>query len=400
MVEHPMILLVAGVILGFGVFSRLSEKSIISAPMVFVAVGLAASFFLDAEVKSNVHAPWVKVVAEVTLILVLFIDALNLNVKELIRDRQLPIRLLGVGLPLTMVLGILVAIPMFPGVNIWLLAMMALILSPTDAALGIAVVTSESVPAKIRQTINVESGLNDGIALPPILVCMAVLSGNSEDSGFTYWAIFVAKQFVFGPAVGGLIGWLFGYVVEVATKRGWMNTTFQRLAAISIAIMAYTFAEMIHGNGFIAAYFAGMLLGTRAEELRENIHGFGEAAAQILTLLIFMLVGLILIPITFPFWDLRAFGYALLSLTVIRMVPVALSLIGTGLDRKTVWFIGWFGPRGIASILYMLMAVIVLGRSGNEQIMAVISLTVVMSIVLHGITSVPLTRIFLKESSD
>jgi NhaP-type Na+/H+ or K+/H+ antiporter len=143
-----------------------------------------------------------------------------------------------------------------------------------------------------------------------------------------------------------------------------------------------------------------MLLGTRAEELRENIHGFGEAAAQILTLLIFMLVGLILIPITFPLWDLRAFGYALLSLSVIRMVPVALSLIGTGLDRKTVWFIGWFGPRGIASILYMLMAVIVLGRSGNEQIMAVISLTVVMSIVLHGITSVPLTRIFLKESSD
>ena len=400
MIENPIVLLVAGLILGFGIFSKLTEKSIISAPMVFVAVGLIASFFLDAEVKSNVQAPWVKVVAQITLILVLFIDALHLNLKTLIRDRQLPIRLLGIGLPLTMVLGTLIAIPMFPGVNIWLLTLMAFILSPTDAALGLPVVTSESVPVKIRQTINVESGLNDGIALPPILVCIAVLSGHSDDAGLSYWGIFVVKQFVFGPVVGGLVGWLGGYVVETASGKGWMNTTFQRLAAISIAILAYSFAEMIQGNGFIAAYFAGMLLGTRVKSLRENIAGFGEATAQILTLLIFLLVGVILIPMTYEAWDLPAFIYAILSLTVIRIVPVAISLIGCGMDRKTVLFIGWFGPRGIASILYLLMAVMVLGRTGNDQIFAIISLTVVLSIVLHGITAVPFTKIFSKETSS
>lgn len=396
--DYPVIVFTALLILGYGVFSKLTEKSIISAPMVFVTVGIIISFFVGEEWREGINAKWVAPIAQITLILVLFIDASTLNLKALMRDRRLPMRLLFIGLPLTMVLGILFAVPLFPGIDIWKLALMALILSPTDAALGLAVVTSEIVPLRIRQTINVESGLNDGIALPPILICIAVLAGqSSEETGVAYWSLFTLKQFVYGPVIGGLVGWAGGSLVDVASKRGWMNHMFQRLASIAIAILAFSLAEMAHGNGFIAAFFAGMLLGTRTQEIRERIQEFGEAESQALILFIFLLLGMIMVPIAIPYWDFQTFMYALLSLTVIRVLPVLISLLGTDLSWGTRTFIGWFGPRGIASVLYLLMAIIALGREGNEKIASVITLTVLMSILLHGITAVPFSKFYQKK---
>jgi sodium/hydrogen antiporter len=396
--DYPVIVFTALLILGYGIFSKLTEKSIISAPMVFVTVGIMISFFVGEEWREGINAKWVEPIAQITLILVLFIDASTLNLKALMKDRRLPMRLLFIGLPLTMVLGILLAIPLFPGIDIWSLALMALILSPTDAALGLAVVTSEIVPLRIRQTINVESGLNDGIALPPILVCIAVLSGlSTEETGVTYWSLFTLKQFVYGPLIGGLVGWAGGYLVDVASRHGWMNHMFQRLASIAIAILAYSLAEMVHGNGFIAAFFAGMLLGTRTKEIRDRIHEFGEAESQALILFIFLLLGMIMVPFSIPYWDIQTVIYALLSLTVIRMLPAAISLLGTKLSWGTIGFIAWFGPRGIASVLYLLMAIIALGREGNEKIAAVITLTVLMSIFLHGITAIPFSKLYQKK---
>ncbi|HOX83768.1 MAG TPA: cation:proton antiporter, partial [Chryseolinea sp.] len=258
------------------------------------------------------------------------------------------------------------------------------------------VVSSERVPLRIRQTINVESGLNDGIALPPILICLAFLSGETHgDQGtVSYWMLFILKQFVYGPAIGGLVGWLGGMLVDTASKRGWMNHTFQQLASVSLAVIAFTVAESVHGNGFIAAFFAGMMLGSRTPEIRERIREFGEAESHAMILFIFLLFGFILIPFSYPFWDWQAVVYALLSLTVIRMVPVAISLRGTGLTPSSVGFIGWFGPRGIASVLYLLMVMLEVGTEGYEKIISIITLTIFLSIFLHGITAVPFSKIF------
>ncbi len=400
MTEYPIIAFAAFLILAYGIFSKLSEKSVISAPMVFVSVGILISFFVGESWKEGINATWAEPIAQITLIMVLFVDASTINLKKLRAQKSLPLRLLLIGLPLTMILGILVAIPLFPGINIWMLALMAFILSPTDAALGLAVVTSKMVPIRIRQTINVESGLNDGIALPPILVCIAILSGDAagDGSGVAYWSLFTLKQFVFGPVIGGLIGLAGGFLVDFASKRQWMNATFQRLAALSIAILAFSLAEMVHGNGFIAAFFAGLLLGTRTPEIRERIQEFGEAESQALILFIFLLTGLLMVPFAFPYWDAAAVIYALLSLTFIRMVPVAISLLGTKLGWGTIAFIGWFGPRGIASVLYLLMVVIALGRDGYEVILSVITLTVLLSIFLHGITAIPFSRFYAKAT--
>jgi NhaP-type Na+/H+ or K+/H+ antiporter len=400
MTEYPIIVFTAFLILGYGLFSRLAERSIITAPMVFVAIGFLIHLFSLDLLHEGAKAPYVKILAELTLMLVLFVDASTLNLKRLVAERKLPIRLLGIGLPLTMVLGAFIAIVLFPGEKVWVLILMALILSPTDAALGQAVVTSKDVPEKIRQTINVESGLNDGIALPPILICLAVLSGDTENASTTYWLTFIAKQFFYGPVIGGLVGWIGGSLVELASRKGWMNHTFQQLASVALAILAFSLAESVHGNGFIATYFAGMLLGTQTESIRERIREFGEAESHAMVLFIFLLLGAILVPMSIPYWDINAVLYALLSLTIIRMLPVAISLIGTGLPSQTVWFIGWFGPRGIASVLYLLMAVLELGVAGYEKMSAIITLTILMSIFLHGITAVPFSRLFKKEASD
>ncbi|EMS32630.1 Na+/H+ antiporter [Mariniradius saccharolyticus AK6] len=369
--------------------------------MVFVLIGLIVSFlgieFLEEGPKAGIVKPF----AELTLILVLFIDASTINRNVLRLDMSLPLRLLLIGLPLTMLLGALLALPLFPEISTVALVMMAFILSPTDAALGQAVVTGEQVPLRIRQTINVESGLNDGIALPPILICFAILSGKAGGStDFSYWFTFIVKQFLFGPIIGGFVGWLGGVIVEKYSKKGWMSHTYQMLASVAIAILAYSLAEHLGGNGFIAAYFAGLMLGTQSEMIRERIREFGEAESQVLIMFIFLLFGMILLPISYQYWDWRAWVYAVLSLTIIRILPVALSLIGSGLDRKTVLFIGWFGPRGIASVLYLLMAVIQLGVEGYEKVTAVISLTVFLSIFLHGLTALPFSKLFSEKDES
>ena len=398
---YPILIFAALLIFAYGLFSRLSERSPISAAMVFVSVGIIAGPLGFDLVELGLNSSTVRVLAELTLILVLFVDASTIDIPSLIQVKGLPFRLLFIGLPLTMVLGIFLAVPFFFSMGLWTIALMALILSPTDAALGMPVVTSPLVPEKIREAINVESGLNDGIALPPILACIAALSAEAADrAGAHFWIGFVLKQFLFGPLLGALVGWLGGQLVDRASKRGWMNPTFQRLAACSLAVLAYALAEKFHGNGFIAAFFGGLMLGVHTPEVRERIHEFGEAEGQQLGLFVFLIFGLAAVPQAAKHWDGAAWLYAILSLTVIRMLPVALSLRGTRLTKFSIAFIGWFGPRGIASVLYLIIVVEELGLKGYERMLSVIVLTVLLSVFLHGVTAVPLSRLYAGRAAD
>jgi NhaP-type Na+/H+ or K+/H+ antiporter len=400
MSEYPILVFMALLILCYGLFSKRAERSVVTAPMVFVLIGILVSFFDFKLFEAGPKAGFVRPLAEFTLLLVLFVDASTINLRRLNADKFLPIRMLGIGLPITMVFGSLAAIWLFPEEPVVVMILLALMLSPTDAALGQAVVTSAHVPLRIRQTINVESGLNDGIALPPILICIAFLSdSNGQTIDTRYWGMFTLKQFVLGPAAGAAVGWLGGWLVDKSSKKGWMNHTFQMLASLAIAILAYSVAEYFHGNGFIAAYFAGMLLGTHTESIRERIREFGEAESQVMILFIFLLFGMILIPFSYPFWDWRALVYAVLSLSLIRMLPVYLSLMGSGLETRAVWFMGWFGPRGIASVLYLILAIIALGTDGYDRLISVVSLTVLLSVFAHGISAVPYSGIFTSHSA-
>jgi sodium/hydrogen antiporter len=401
MIDYPTIIFAALLIFLYGLISRVSERSPITAPMVFAGIGFLASPMVLNLLDVKLSAVVVKLIAEITLVIILFVDASTVNLQTLRIRREIPLRLLGIGLPLTMALGFVAAALLVNNQNLWLAALVALILSPTDAALGQAVVTSQRLPEKIRQSINVESGLNDGIALAPILMCVAAISGGEHvghNSGS--WFFFVMRQLTLGPLAGILVGCCGGKLVEAASKRGWMQPTFQRLVAGSLAVIAYTAAEQFHGNGFIAAYCAGLFLGAQTHEIRERIQEFGEAEGQQMSLFVFLLFGLAMVPAMVVYWDVLTFCYAVLSLTVIRMVPVALCLSGAGLDTRAVWMIAWFGPRGIASILYALMAIGQIGVTGYEREFAVITLTVLMSIFLHGVSALPLTLSYSRSRSN
>jgi len=393
--NHIALIAISLLVLVYGLFSGLSERSPISGPMIFVAVGVLLSPLGLNLIEVHLSADVIRTMAEVTLIIILFVDASLIEFTKLKAVLAgIPARLLIIGLPLTMLLGTLAALYFFPNQNIWILVMLALILSPTDAALGQAVVKSEHVPERLKESISVESSLNDGISLPPILLCIAVLaSGGSALSGDGYWLTFMAKQLTIGPLMGAFVGYFGGKLIDCATNKGWMGHVFHELSAISMAILAFSLAEVFHGNGFISAFFAGLMLGTKIHLVRERIQEFGEAQGQLLSLIIFFLLGMS-IYIFSPYWDLNTLFYSILSLTIIRMVPVLISLIGTNIDFYSKIFVAWFGPRGIASVLYMLIVIGELGLSGHENILSVIVLTVLISIFSHGLSAVYMSNKF------
>ena len=375
----PLLIFFVPLLFAFGLFSRLAERKSVTGPMVFMTVGILGSSLAFGFFHVTPAMGPVKLVAELALILVLFIDATMIDRSALAgAPPRIPGRLLLIGLPLTMILGTGLGVLMFDGISIWAIIMMALILSPTDAALGQAVVKSEDVPIRIRQSISVESGLNDGIALPPLLICMALLGAEAGDHEGA-WLGFVIKQITLGPVVGLAVGWIGGTLIQRMSDRGWMEETFQRLSALPMAILAFAFAESVGGNGFISAFVAGigLTMGITSTRVRHQIQEFGETEGTQLILVVFLVFGLAMVPVAAQYWGWRELAYALASLTVLRMVPVAISMIGGKLDWKTVAFIGWFGPRGIASVLYLLMAVAAIGIEGHETVMSVIVLTVV-----------------------
>jgi NhaP-type Na+/H+ or K+/H+ antiporter len=388
--EPSSIAVVALALCLFSAFSLKAERSPLTPPMFFLAVGLILGGAGLGWIR--VEGEGLHVLAELTLVLVLFTDAARIDLTCLRREGSLPARLLGFGLPLTIALGAVVAVAVFPDLG-WVEALLlAAVLAPTDAALGQAVVSNPLVPVRIRQSLNVESGLNDGIALPVVLV-FASLAGAREASGDAgYWLRFAALAVTLGPLVGVAVGFIGGRIVAWGTQAGWINDVFQRLAGLGLAMLAFGAAELVGGNGFIAAFVAGLTLGNTARNVCTCLYEFGEAEGQLLTLLVFLAFGATMVPEAIPYLTGGAVLYALLSLTLVRMVPVGLALLGTGLRPTSIAFLGWFGPRGLASILFALLVVEEDRLETGPFLVAVVALTVLASTVLHGLTSYPLAR--------
>ena len=326
------------------------------------------------------------------MILVLFSDAARIDLRLLRSDHSLPLRLLLIGMPLTILFGTLVALALPLGFSIWEAALLAAILAPTDAALGQSVVLSRFVPARIRQTLNVESGLNDGVALPFVLV-FAFLAGASQGSESEQsWLLFGAKQIILGPLAGVAIGLAGAWLLDLAAKKEWTTTAYEGAAILGLAFLAFSSAELIGGNGFIAAFVSGLVFGNFVRGRCGFIFEFAEAEGNFLVLLTFLIFGAAILPTAFGEVDWAMLAYAILSLTVIRMIPVAISLIGSGVRGVTVAFLGWFGPRGLASILFALFVLEEVQIPAGDDIAIITILTVALSIVLHGLTAAPLSR--------
>ena len=390
----------AGVVFVFGLVSRRLEGTILTAPLVFVAAGviLGPAGLGLVEFKLDDHT--VLLLGEITLAIVLFTDAARTNLSTLRQNERLPLRLLGIGMPLTIALGTVVAALLLTDLSFWEAAIVGTVLAPTDAALGQTVVSNPRVPIRVRQALNIEAGLNDGLSVPFLALFLTLAVAEEELQPTSYWIRFALEQVGLGVLVGVGVGLAGGWLLSQASQREWMTDASQRLALLALALIAWTLADQIGGNGFIAAFVGGLVVGPTVERVGEQLMRFTEVEGQLLNLSVFFIFGVFVVGLIQPLsWEVALYG--LLSLTLIRMLPVAASLVGSRLGGVSVLFMGWFGPRGLASIVLGLIVVAEAPLlAGREQIEVVVALTVLLSVLLHGVTAAPLSALYARKVEE
>jgi NhaP-type Na+/H+ or K+/H+ antiporter len=382
------IAVMSGCVIVWGLVSARLQRWEVTAPIAFLVLGLGAANGPLTLIHLNLHASDIRSLAEITLALVLFADASRVNARALGANMALPVRLLGIGLPLTIGAGTAVAAGLFTGSGLWVAAALGAIVAPTDAALGASIVQDERVPAMVRRTLNVESGLNDGIATPfvNLFLAGALASEAVHQPGVGRAAI----DLLGGAALGTGIGLVGAMLLSRAGRAGWSAPGFRPLAVLALAVFAYATALVAGINGFVAAFVAGMAFGTVVTD--NELLGFAEEAGTLLSLLVWFLFGAVMVVPGFEAAGWREAIFAVLALTVVRMVPVALALAGSGVDRATVAFIGWFGPRGLASVVFGLIAVDSLAAKEAHLVLGAVTVTVTLSVIFHGVTGSPLAE--------
>ncbi|MEU3075465.1 cation:proton antiporter [Streptomyces laurentii] len=381
--------IVAGLVFVWGMLSARLESFDMTAPIVFTAAGVLLTHGPLTSLGITPGPELVKVLAEATLALVLFSDASRIGLRQLRPDLGLCLRLLGIGLPLSIGLGTLAAF-ILPGVGMsWLALLVGAALAPTDAALGAAVMVNPAVPDRIRRVLNIESGLNDGIATPVVLVAIAGAS-IAEHVGDTGPGKAVAELAV-GLLVGVVAGGGGGRLIKLGRDHGWVADGFAGAAVLGLALCCYATSVALDGNGFIAAFTGGLAF-TAAGGPAAKLVPFVEETGALLSLLVWLIFGVIAVVPAMEALTWQTALYAVLSLTVVRMLPVALALTGTRLGRPAVLFVGWFGPRGLASVVFGLLALEDLNGPMAQPAVTAIAFTVLLSVLAHGLSADPLAK--------
>ena len=387
-------LLTVGLILiAYSAVSGQLDRRGVTSAMAFVAVGFVVGAsglgWLDIPIESTVAER----VTELALVFLLFSDSVRLDLRSLRRDRGWPTRLLLIGLPLTMVAGLGAGLLVFPGIPVASAFLLATMLCSTDAALGQRVVDDPAVPERVRQALDVESGLNDGLAVPFFLVAMDISMATLTGSVPSAIVSNAFSQIGWGIAAGVGAGALGGVLRRLAGGRGWLLDQWRQAFTLAVALSAYAAASALGGSGFIAAFVGGMTFGGVSGEhgLRETY--FTEEVGGLLAAVTWMGFGALAISSALPHITWQIVVYALVSLTVVRMVPVAIAMARSGARVQTVLFIGWFGPRGLASVVFALLA-LERGVPESQTLLTTVVVTVGLSVFLHGLTSGPLVAAY------
>lgn len=380
----------------YSLVSRRLESTVITAPIVFTLAGMLLyklpPVYSDPELKRQGFL----LVAEIGLVMTLFTDAAHINLKSLTASRSLPTRLLTTGMLLTILLGAVGAMLVFPEIG-WLEAgILAAILAPTDAGLGAVIVNSPYVPTRIRQALNIEAGLNDGLSVP-FLMCFIAMALQSNEDATSVLGRFIGEQIGYGSLIGIGIGAVGGGLLAQANRKQWMAAPMQQLGLVAIPLLCVLASEASGASMFIAAYVAGFAVQFGSADAGRHSVEFTETWGQLFDFFVFFLFGLI-VARSWTQFEYTHLLYAGLSLTLVRMLPVALALAGTGLSRSTILFMGWFGPRGLASIV---LGLVYLERQANLPAETTIRLTVMATVLLsifgHGLSALPGISIYAKR---
>ncbi|WP_224814147.1 sodium:proton antiporter [Hasllibacter sp. MH4015] len=379
-------LIIAMFLMAFCMVANRLSRTILTAPMVFLGFGLLVAqlgMVPEAGSEAALH-----IVAEVALIVLLFLDAAQIDQRALLRRRVWPVRMLAIGLPLGFLLGTALGLILLPGWPLAVVALVAAILVPTDAALGQAVVTNPDIPERPRRALTVESGLNDGLALPLVLM-MAAVAAPAADAPATGWALFALGQIVLGPLVGFAVGWVGGKVLLWAKRTAATAAVFEGIGALALAATAYLAATQVGGNGFISAFAAGLGFGAVVRGQCAFVYEFTESEGQLLSWTAFFLLGAVLMPDALAHLSWANLALILGSLLLVRPLAIWISLLGTDAAPATRVFFGWFGPRGLATALFALLVVDQLDHDIAEDVLHIAINAVWISALLHGVTALP-----------
>ncbi len=381
----------------YSLVSRLLGRSVITGPIIFTTAGIVVPAFLPVSIEIEEHLKTLLLVAEMGLVLLLFTDASRIKLKQLRSLQRLPARLLSVGMLLTIFLGGVAALVVFPNLSIWEAGIIAAVLAPTDAGLGQVIVSSPRVPVRIRNALNVEAGLNDGMSVPFLMFFIAMAQPGTEGGGVL--TRFLVEQLGYGVLIGIGIGLLGGLLLGWAHRKKLMSESLEQLGLVSLPILSMIFSEPSGASMFIISFVAGMACQIGFKDAGEHSVEFTEGWGQLFNFFVFFFLGL-MVPQGWSRVEADCVIYAILSLTVIRMLPVAIALINKHLHRSTVLFMGWFGPRGLASIVLGLVYVEQEARlPGEPTIRLVVTMTVLLSIFAHGLSALPGISLYEKSVS-
>ena len=373
--------------------SRLG-KTRFNGALVYVIAGFLCGGQAFGWIDVQIGGEGLKILAELTLALVLFTDSANTNLATLRRIETIPIRLLFIGLPLTLVFGFAAGWLFFDELGLFEIALLATMLAPTDAALGKAVVTNPAVPESVRESLNVESGLNDGICVPVLLFFLALAVGDAESGHAAGLMAQLTLQAIgTGVLVGGVAGLVGGRLIRHCSTRGWVAGSWIQIPVIALALTCFATAQWLEGSGFIACFVAGMIFGTTEKGNKGRFLEAAEGVGDSMALVTWLMFGAVAVGVTWQYLDWRVIAYALTSLTVIRIVPVFLATLGLKLRWDTRLFMGWFGPRGLASIVFV---VLVTDETlpGSEVLATTVTWTILLSVLLHGLSANALSKAY------
>jgi NhaP-type Na+/H+ or K+/H+ antiporter len=382
---------IAALLIAYATVSWRLQRLNVSGAMFFTTAGLLAGPALGL-LDLDVRGEHVKLLAEVTLTLVLFADASRISLRALQREFAVPLRLLGIGLPLTIALGAVTGAAILPGVGFAEALVLAIVLACTDAALGQAVVSDERIPSRIRQGLNVESGLNDGLCVPLFFIAIAIAEADagtaSAHSAFTL----VVEQIGYGLVGGVVAGALGGIAVSLATRRRLIEPHWLQILSVASALLAAGVAEALGGSIFIAAFTGGFLFGALRRDAGGEVTYLVDEGGELFNAVTFIVFGAVILGPLLDEVSWQVLLYAALSLTVVRALPVALAMLGTGARPPTVAFLGWFGPRGLASIVFAVILLDDTELPHLDALLLAITVTIAVSVYAHGLTARPLTE--------
>ncbi|MFD4016695.1 cation:proton antiporter [Streptomyces sindenensis] len=368
--------------------SGLAARSVLSTSLLFLLGGAVVSEGFLGLIHITPDSDIVGVTADLALFAVLFTDGMHVSVPALRRSWRNPARALGLGMPLAF-LGVALLTHFLVGLDWTTSFLVGAVLAPTDPVFASAIVGRKEVPARLRQLLNIESGINDGIALPFVLILIAAAApaGHAEDVGLVPIAGELLLGLLFGVSLPFLVHRLVRFRLLGAEPR------LQPLLPLAVGVTLYAACHLTHANPYLAAFSAGVVTVALAPEAKAAFEPLGEALAELAKFAALLVFGALLTPHLFGDLSIGGYAVAVLSIVLIRPASLLLSLAGTDFDRREKLTAAWFGPKGFASVVYGLL-VLQAGIPSGEEAFTLIAVTIAFSIIAHSSTDVPIARIF------